>query len=395
MADSLETGYSSTLSAGINTTATTIGVAAAPLSVTSGRALIGEGNKKEWINFTGVSGTNLTGVTRGLDKDASSTTDNASGDQPALNHVSGTRIRIVATHLDIVHKTGDNTISGTNTYSSTTKAVQIIQNVTTTQRDSLTGVANGTQIYNTTLGQMQWREGGAWVTNASGGSVSNATESSAGVVELATVAEQGAATESGSAGPLVPQNKNLVKTSSGAGDENKIAILDSSGTLAEGFIPTLTNTRNTIPSGVLTMWCTGTPPTDWLLCDASAVSRTTYAALFAVIGTTYGVGDGSTTFNLPDFRGRAGIGAGTGDASDATAHALADKEGTETHTLVTGEMPAHTHTVTTTSNSGTSTPDVAGGTPANTNSISTSSAGSGNAHNNLQPSLTVNFIIKT
>lgn len=48
-------------------------------------------------------------------------------------------------------------------------------------------------------------------------------------------------------------------------------------------------------------------PTGWLLCDGTAVSRTTYAALFAVISTVYGVGDGSTTFNLPDGRGRVNV----------------------------------------------------------------------------------------
>ena len=56
-------------------------------------------------------------------------------------------------------------------------------------------------------------------------------------------------------------------------------------------------------AGVIQMYAGTTPPDGWLLCDGSAVSRTTYAALFAVIGTTYGAGDGSTTFNLPDLRG--------------------------------------------------------------------------------------------
>jgi microcystin-dependent protein len=63
--------------------------------------------------------------------------------------------------------------------------------------------------------------------------------------------------------------------------------------------------------GVVTMFGGATIPGGWLLCDGSAVSRTTYATLFAVIGTTYGAGDGSTTFNLPDFRGIFPKGAGT------------------------------------------------------------------------------------
>ena len=65
-------------------------------------------------------------------------------------------------------------------------------------------------------------------------------------------------------------------------------------------------------TGVIKIWTTASAPANYLLCDGSAVSRATYAALFAVIGTTYGAGDGSTTFNVPDLRGRMVIGTGTG-----------------------------------------------------------------------------------
>ncbi|MCP4544343.1 MAG: hypothetical protein GY832_45105 [Chloroflexi bacterium] len=141
--------------------------------------------------------------------------------------------------------------------------------------------------------------------------------------------------------------------------------------------------------GEIRMWCTGTPPTGWLDCNASAVSRATYSGLFAVIGTTFGVGDGSTTFNLPDFRGRTPVGVGTGDASDATAFALADKDGAETHTLTIAEMPAHTHSA-----RGATVHN--GSANANTQSgeSTTGSTGGDGAHNNLQPSLGIHFIIK-
>lgn len=66
-----------------------------------------------------------------------------------------------------------------------------------------------------------------------------------------------------------------------------------------------------LPSGVIEMYGGSSAPTGWLLCDGSAVSRTTYANLYAVIGTTFGVGDGSTTFNLPDFQGAFPRGVGT------------------------------------------------------------------------------------
>jgi microcystin-dependent protein len=74
-------------------------------------------------------------------------------------------------------------------------------------------------------------------------------------------------------------------------------------------------------TGSVVMWGTTTAPTGTLLCDGAAVSRTTYAALFALIGTTYGIGDGSTTFNLPDMRQKLPLGltaSGTGSTLAAT-----------------------------------------------------------------------------
>ncbi len=90
--------------------------------------------------------------------------------------------------------------------------------------------------------------------------------------------------------------------------------------------------------GVIQMYGGSTAPSGWLLCDGSAVSRTTYSALFAVIGTTYGSGNGSTTFNLPDFKGRVPVGVGTGSATGATAHTLGQKAGNEN-----AIVPYHNH----------------------------------------------------
>src|SRR5690606_38542325 len=91
----------------------------------------------------------------------------------------------------------------------------------------------------------------------------------------------------------------------------------------------------------------------WFHCNGAAVSRTTYAALFARIGTTYGVGDGSTTFNLPDLRGRvvAGYDAGaatgrlTSGGAGINSGVMGAAGGAQTHTLTTAEMPAHSHNV--------------------------------------------------
>lgn len=112
-----------------------------------------------------------------------------------------------------------------------------------------------------------------------------------------------------------------------------------------------------VPVGVMEAFAGSSAPTGWLLCDGTAVSRTTYSNLYSVIGTTYGVGDGSTTFGLPDMRGRVPMGAGTGNQLNAsgsgaitggtgmTARAAGAFGGEETHLLSSAEIPAHSHPV--------------------------------------------------
>jgi len=149
--------------------------------------------------------------------------------------------------------------------------------------------------------------------------------------------------------------------------------------------------EETVEAGTIKPFGSTTVPSGWLACDGTAVSRTTYSTLFTAIGTTFGVGDGSTTFNVPDIRGRAPIGNGTG--SGLTARTIAATVGAETHTLTTAEMPAHTHAV----NAGGGTrPEGAGASNAtDTSSQTSTSTGGGAAHNNMQPSLVLAFIIKT
>lgn len=143
------------------------------------------------------------------------------------------------------------------------------------------------------------------------------------------------------------------------------------------------------------MWAGGSPPTGWQICYGQALSRTTYSELFAVIGTDYGSGDGSTTFNAPNFEGRVPVGV---DFTQGEFEPMGKTGGSKTHQLTTAEMPAHVHSNravnwnVTPAGSGTY---AAFNSAVAQNSEDTGSTGGGGHHNNLQPYLTVRFIIKT
>lgn len=104
------------------------------------------------------------------------------------------------------------------------------------------------------------------------------------------------------------------------------------------------------PTGSVLAYGATTAPTGWLLCDGSAVSRTTYATLYAVVGNAHGVGDGTTTFNLPDYRGRflRGMDGGSGrdpEAASRTAMATGGNTGNAIGSVQTGSVGPHTHTI--------------------------------------------------
>jgi microcystin-dependent protein len=160
-----------------------------------------------------------------------------------------------------------------------------------------------------------------------------------------------------------------------------------------------------VPVGVVIPFAGSAAPTDWLLCAGQAVSRTTFSALWDVIGTTYGAGDGSTTFNLPDLRGRVAAGkdnmggtaanrltnSGTGNPGINGA-LLGGAGGVDRHTLTTAQMPSHLHTYSRAQSD-------EGGTGSGSNfglenvTTNTNSAGGDEAHPNAQPTLVLNYII--
>ena len=163
----------------------------------------------------------------------------------------------------------------------------------------------------------------------------------------------------------------------------------------------------TNPTGSIIAFAGITAPTGWLLCYGQAVLRTTYADLFAVFDTIYGVGDGSTTFNIPDLRGRTIAGqddmgsvsadrlTGAGGIGGIDGDVLGSSGGAETVTLTESQIPAHEHSYNYSPDTGdtnnTTGIDVSGGSSAAT----TGTTGGGAAHVNIQPTLILNYIIKT
>lgn len=180
-----------------------------------------------------------------------------------------------------------------------------------------------------------------------------------------------------------------------------------------------------IPSGTVVDFAGSTAPLGWLFCYGQAVSRADYAALFSALGTTYGTGDGSTTFNLPDCRGRATAGrdnmGGTsanrlaGISGSVNGDVLGAAGGKEGHTLIIAEMPAHDHggatglngahshtyvrAINTNVDFGTDSPYGATFANSTTSAVPSHnhgipSQGSGTAHSSIQPTIILNKIIK-
>ena len=221
-----------------------------------------------------------------------------------------------------------------------------------------------------------------------------------------------------------------VQTALGPGTD-LVGALDN---LSERLAVQMPADGRVIPPGTIVMTGRATAPAGWVLCDGHAEDRTLRAELFAAIGETFGAGDGTTTFNVPDMRGRvaAGVGTGTGGGASGTgavsggtalsAVALASWTGKETHVLTEAELPVidmnaklndpgHDHVESAGgTGGGGSTDTVAKATgifdaPSHTavgnitstesTGITINSIGSGMAHTIVQPLVGLNFIIRT
>ncbi len=163
-----------------------------------------------------------------------------------------------------------------------------------------------------------------------------------------------------------------------------------------------------IPTATIVPWSSASVPTGFLECDGAAVSRSTYAALFAIVGTTYGSGDGASTFNVPNLSDNVAVGksnnkalGSTGGANTVTSTGNVGGS-TGAHTLNTGELPSHDHPQGNEGGPGGNRL----GMPANPASTGATGSGSAHSHNMsanftgdatsvLQPYLAVIYIIKT
>jgi microcystin-dependent protein len=217
--------------------------------------------------------------------------------------------------------TGDLTVNGNTTIGNAgTDTLSVVATGTFTGNQTF----NGTATFTSTVTVPD-----ASFTNAKLATVATATikgrvTAGTGAVEdltgtQATTLLSAVVGDSGSGG-----TKGLVPAPA-AGDTAAARFLSAAGTFAAA-----------VPVGSITMYAANTAPTGWLECSGAAVSRTTYAGLFAAIGTVFGSGDGSTTFNLPDMRGEFARGWDNGRGIDP-ARAFGSAQG--------GAIEAHVHSV--------------------------------------------------
>ena len=187
-------------------------------------------------------------------------------------------------------------------------------------------------------------------------------------------------------------NVSLVKLHGGVAEDAGVSVFDqnnkyapvSANLISQATIQgTDTDVSPLIPAGSVMAWTGGSAPGGWLACDGSAISRTTYAALFAIAGTAFGVGNGSSTFNIPDLQDRTLVGTGSNNSrGDKTSAALAADSKLTTDS---GTAALSLGTI-----------DVSvGAKDAGGQTVVNSVTATGHTHTGVVPSVTMMYIIKT
>lgn len=342
----------------------------------------------EHISYTGKTSNSFTGCTRG--------SFTADGGLAAAPHTSGNAVELL--NIAATHRVQNDAIVAVETKLGSGAD-------TPTLSDFLIGTGAGTSGWRPAV------KGDVGLGNVDNTSDVNKPVSTAQQTALNLKANLASPTFTGIVGGITKAMVGLGNVDN-TSDVNKPVSTAQAAAIAAAM-----------PSGCIQMYAAASPPTGWLICDGSAISRSTYADLYAVIGTTYGTGNGSTTFNIPNMKSRMPFGL---DSSQTANDALGELGGARDVTLTSGQsgLRAHNHDasalVTNTTGNHNHTVDVttvtSGAGPnvpsyRNGGTISTSSAGShshtisGNVtnnsaqdatdpHTNLPPFITLNFIIK-
>lgn len=181
---------------------------------------------------------------------------------------------------------------------------------------------------------------------------------------------------------------------------------DDTSVATTEFVNNKIDTLTFVPAGAVLPYAGTSAPTGYLFCFGQNVSRTTYADLFAALGTTYGSGNGSTTFTLPDLRGRVAAGkdnmGGTsanrltgGSAAGLNGDTLGGTGGAQEVALSSDQLASHNHSVAYNGTFQAAFDEDTGTFVLRSGSSTTGNRGSGDAHSNVQPTLILNYIIKT
>lgn len=372
--------------------------------------------------FTNSTGSQNTGLGHNALYNATGSFNTALGAFSLFNMTSGNNITAIGYGADVSTAGLTNaTAIGAGAIVSSNQTIQLGNTSVLSVNTSGTVTANGFVKSGGTASQFLMANGSTLSTTAGGdltGTYPNPTLTTTGVTSgtypKVTVDNKGRVTSGAglSAGDIpslsgsymdLSSNQTAAGNKTFTGTVQAATIAKTGGTssqflMADGSVSTATTV---VPVGSIQMFAgSAAPNASWMICNGAAISRTTYAALFALTGTTYGAGDGSTTFNLPNLTGRFPLGV------SSPTYPLAGTGGSETHTLSVNELAPHTHgagSLTTSfaykTSTNTGAPNARDGADAqlyNSSAItgSTASTGSGTPFSKMPPYIAINFIIR-